>query len=56
MSNDDYYIGDEKIPPYLSGYCECDGRKVYYNQRIKGTGSTLLTCHHPSMSEKQYDN
>ena len=32
---------DEKIPSYLEGYCECDGRRVPY--RASSSGS-LLTC------------
>ena len=32
---------NEKIPSYLEGYCECDGRHVPY--RASSSGS-LLTC------------
>lgn len=41
------WIGKEKIPHYLTGYCECDNRKVYYTNSLQTKG--LINCYHPSI-------
>ena len=40
---------DEKLPPYLDGYCLCDGRRVFVKNVQSGQ---LLTCFDASKSVK----
>ena len=29
-------VGDERIPTYLDGYCDCDGRHIKYSGKDHG--------------------
>lgn len=29
-------VGDERIPTYLDGYCDCDGRRIEYSGKDHG--------------------
>ena len=31
-----HYVGDERIPSYLDGYCDCDGRHIEYSGKDHG--------------------